>query len=59
MTTMKELLNHLREQAEEYLNLGNSKEQSNLSTLFHIKGRGMEQVLDAIEEQLKKENCNK
>ncbi len=56
---MKELLNHLREQAEEYLNLGNSKEQSNLSTLFHIKGRGMEQVLDAIEEQLKKENCNK
>ena len=47
MTTMKDLLNDLREQAEELLNLGNSKEQS--------KGRGMEQVLDAIEEQLKKE----
>jgi hypothetical protein len=44
---MKDLLNDLREQAEELLNLGNSKEQS--------KGRGMEQVLDAIEEQLKKE----
>lgn len=47
MTTMKDLLNDLREQAEELREFGDSKEQS--------KGRGMEQVLDAIEEQLKKE----
>ena len=44
---MKDLLNNLREQSQELIEFGDSKEKH--------KGRGMEQVLDAIEEQFKKE----